>query len=107
MAKQLADDDGMKMMEFRQGYKSMNEPSKEFEKLVIQRRLAHLGNPVLRWMASNVQVAEDPAGNIKPTKAQKDSPRKIDGIVGLVMAVGLSMTVKAEEQPFKYGMTFI
>jgi len=107
IATQLADDDELPMMEFRQGYKSMNEPSKEVEKLVIQKKLVHFGNPVMRWMASNVQVAEDPAGNIKPTKAQKDSPKKIDGIVGLVMAVGLSMTVKIEEQPFKGGLTFL
>lgn len=107
VAKQLADDDGLPLMEFRQGYKSMNEPSKEVEKLVIQRKLVHFGNPVLRWMASNAQVQEDPAGNIKPVKAQKDSPRKIDGIVALVMAVGLSMTVKTEEQPFKGGLVFI
>lgn len=107
ISKQLADDDGLPMMEYRQGYKSMNEPSKEVEKLVIQRKLAHFGNPVLRWMASNVQVAEDPAGNIKPTKAQKDSPKKIDGIVALVMAVGLSMTVKVEDKPFQGGLSFI
>ena len=107
MAKNLADVDGLPMMEFRQGYKSMNEPSKELEKLIIQRRLVHFGNPVMRWMASNAQVKEDPAGNIKPVKAQKDSPKKIDGIVALTMAVGLSMTVKIEEQPFKGGLTFL
>ncbi len=98
IAKTLADTDGLPMMEFRQGYKSMNEPAKELEKLIVQRKLVHFGNPVLRWMASNAQVSEDPAGNIKPVKAQKDSPKKIDGIVALTMAVGLSMTHEAKDK---------
>jgi phage terminase large subunit-like protein len=84
----LAEEDGREMVGFRQGYASMNEPSKELEKLIIQGSLQHGNNPVLTWMASNVAVKEDPAGNIKPVKPEKDSPQKIDGIVALVMAVG-------------------
>lgn len=101
MAVKLADADGLKMVEFRQGFASMNEPSKEFEKLVIQRKLVHFGNPVLRWMASNAQVKEDPAGNIKPVKSSKDSPQKIDGIVASVMAVGLSMVEVVKESIYE------
>ena len=74
--------------EFRQGYASMNEPTKEFEKLVVAGNLWHLGNPVLRWMAGNVAVESDPAGNLKPSK--KKAIDKIDGVVAGIMAVGLS-----------------
>jgi phage terminase large subunit-like protein len=84
----LSEQDGRPMVAFRQGWASMNEPSKELEKLLIQGSLRHGGNPVLTWMASNVAVKEDPAGNIKPVKPSKDSTLKVDGIVALIMAIG-------------------
>ena len=97
-ATQLSDKDGMNLTEFRQGFKSMNEPSKELEKKIIEQKLVYFNNPVLPWMASNVQVQDDPAGNIKPVKANKDSPKKIDGIVALVMAIGIA-NAKKEIEP--------
>lgn len=78
-------DDGVPMIEMRQGFVSMNQPTKEFERRVIAGELNHGGNPVLRWMADNVVVDSDPAGNLKPTK-QKSTDR-IDGIVASIMAI--------------------
>lgn len=98
IALELSEKDGFAMVEFRQGFVSMNEPSKETEKMIINHELNHFGNPVLRWMASNAQVKEDPAGNIKPIKQNKDSPKKIDGIVCLVMGKGLAMSGKAKSE---------
>jgi phage terminase large subunit-like protein len=77
---------GIKMVKFGQGYASMSSPAKELEKLVIGGQLQHGGNPVLRWMASNVSVSMDAAGNIKPAKDK--STERIDGIVALIMAIG-------------------
>jgi len=98
LAKVLGDDDGFEMIEFRQGYKSMNEPTKELEKLVINHGLVHFGNPVLRWMVSNANAVYDPAGNVKLSKPTKDSPLKVDGVIALVMAYGLSIASKTEEK---------
>jgi phage terminase large subunit-like protein len=53
---------------------------------VISERLRHGGHPVLRWMADNVSVKQDPAGNLKPDKAK--STGRIDGIVATIMALG-------------------
>lgn len=78
--------DGATMVPFRQGYVSMNEPCKSFERLVMKGLIRHGGNPVLRWMLGNVAVRTDPAGNIKLDKER--SPEKIDGIVAGVMAIG-------------------
>jgi hypothetical protein len=36
-----------------------------------------------RWMAANVAVAQDPAGNLKPAKDK--STERIDGIVALIL----------------------
>ena len=77
--------DGFEMVPIGQGYRSLSAPSKTFEGLVISHKLYHGGNPVLKWMASNVAIQEDAAGNIKPSKDR--STEKIDGIVGLIMAI--------------------
>lgn len=73
------------VVQFGQGYASMNSPTKELERLLGNGQLAHGGHPVLTWMAGNVVASKDAAGNIKPDKAK--STEKIDGIVALVMAL--------------------
>jgi len=90
LAHQLADEDGVNMVQFQQGAVSMNEPCKQLLKLAIDGELKHCGNEVLRWMASNVTVKADPKGNVHFDKGR--STEKIDGMVALAMAVGVSMT---------------
>jgi phage terminase large subunit-like protein len=93
-ATQMATDlqaDGFKVIEFRQGFVTMSPAAKEFEKRVLTGKVLHGGNPILRWNLGNCRLAEDPAGNIKPTKPGKDSPQKIDGIVCAVMCCGRAM----------------
>ncbi len=80
---------GFTMVAFGQGYSSMSAPTKDLLRLVLDRRIAHGGNPVLRWMADNVVVSQDPAGNLKPNRAK--SREKIDGIVALIMALDRAM----------------
>ena len=86
---ELFEEDGLPMMEFRQGFVTMNAPTKQLEILLAGRELRHGGHPVLTWMAGNVSVKSDPAGNIKPDKSR--SMEKIDGIVALIMAIGVMM----------------
>jgi phage terminase large subunit-like protein len=78
--------DGLTMIPFGQGFASMAAPTRELETLIIGRQLAHGGNPVLRWMVSNVAIKQDPAGNLKPDKSK--SADRIDGVVALIMALG-------------------
>ncbi len=77
--------EGFTMVPIGQGMKDMSPPTKEFYKLLLEGKIAHGGNPVLRWMAGNVVVETDAAENIKPTKAK--STEKIDGIVATIMAL--------------------
>ena len=76
---------GFTVVPFGQGYKDMSPPTKELMKLTLEKRLAHGGNPVLRWMMDNVFVRQDPAGNIKMDKEK--STEKIDGSIATVMAL--------------------
>ena len=86
-------DEGFEVIPFGQGFASMTAPTKELMNCVLTRRIRHDGNPVLRWMASNMVVQQDPAGNLKPDKAK--SSEKIDGMVALIMALDRA-TRKAE-----------
>ena len=83
------DSDGYVMLQHRQGFASMSSPTKELVRLVLSRDIAHGGHAVLRWMADNMAVRQDPQGNIKPDKAK--SRQRIDGMVALVMAAGLAL----------------
>lgn len=83
------EDASTRVVGFGQGFQSMSAPTKELEKLLLAAKIRHGGNPVLRWMASNVAVRQDPAGNMKPDREK--SAEKIDGIVALVMALGRAM----------------
>jgi phage terminase large subunit-like protein len=76
---------GFELVGFGQGFQSMAPPMKDLLRLVMDRKLAHGGHPVLRWMADNLVVRQDPAGNVKPDKAK--SREKIDGIVSGLMAL--------------------
>ena len=76
---------GFTVVPFGQGFASMSPPTKELMKLVLEERIAHGGNPVLRWMMDNIVVRTDPAGNIKADKAK--STEKIDGCIALIVAL--------------------
>lgn len=76
---------GFTVVPFGQGFKDMSPPSKELMKLTLEKKLAHGGHPVLRWMMDNIFIRQDPAGNIKPDKEK--STEKIDGAVAAIMAL--------------------
>lgn len=76
---------GFTVVPFGQGFKDMNPPTKELMKLTLEKRIAHGGHPVLRWMMDNIFIKTDPAGNIKPDKEK--STEKIDGVVATIMAL--------------------
>ena len=67
------------------GYLSMAGPCQELERRLLEKKINHGGNPVLRFMADNVSVSTDPAGNLKPNKAT--SQGKIDGIIGILLCL--------------------
>ncbi|MFH1739831.1 MAG: terminase TerL endonuclease subunit, partial [bacterium] len=89
---QYLEDDGFTVAQFGQGFKDMANPTRELLKLTLGKKLRHGGHPVLRWMADNVTVKQDPAGNVKPDKSK--STEKIDGVVALIM--GLDRALRSE-----------
>lgn len=101
LADQLSKHDGIKTIEFRQGFKSMSPATKEFERRIIESTLAHDGHPVLEWNVLNAAIEKDAAANQKMSK--KGSAEKIDMAVACVMAVARASEAEAME---KSGSSF-
>ena len=77
--------DGATCIAIAQTHAGLGAGWRELERLLLEGKLRHGGHPILRWMAGNVEVETDAAGNQKPSKAK--SSERIDGIVALNMAI--------------------
>jgi len=86
--------DGFDVVMFGQGFASMNEPTKEFERLILSGKLSHDGSPVMRWMMQNIAVETGDGGAVKLSK--KRSMERIDGPVAAVMACGIAVQGKSQ-----------
>lgn len=86
---------GITVVPFGQGFASMTAPTKELERLVMDGKIRHGGNPVLRWAVSNAVAQFDAAGNVKLAKDK--STDRIDPVIALVMAIGRAMVHPAEQ----------
>lgn len=95
--KSLMDNEGVSLPTlepFGQGFKDMAPAIDELERRLLNQELRHDGNPVLTWCAANAITSEDPAGNRKIAKDKATG--RVDGIVALAMATGLSSRETAE-----------
>lgn len=81
-------DAGIDVADIGQGYISMSSPAKRLQELVLSKHLIHTGHPVLRWNVDCCAVSQDPAGNIKPVKPDRQKgSKRIDGVVAAIMAL--------------------
>lgn len=74
------------MIGFGQGYASLSAPTKLLEKKALDKCFVS-NDPMLRWCISNIALATDPSGNIKPDKSKVK--QKIDLAVALIDALGM------------------
>ena len=79
-------DEGIAVTRFRSGFRAFAEPMVQFERRVVEGKLHHGGNPVLRWMVDNLAVVRNSLGLTAPAKDR--SGGKIDGVVATVMGLG-------------------
>ena len=76
---------GVKIVQFQQRMSWLSAPTKEFERLVLQKKLHHGRHPILDWMIGNVSITRDSNDNYRPNKEK--SRNKIDGIVAGIMGL--------------------
>ena len=93
------------LVEFGQGFKSMAPALDVFEAMMLNTRIRHGNNPILRMCSVNAVVSRDPSGNRKLDKAKARG--RIDGLVAMVMAAALGEAdvdaKKSEPQLFFLG----
>lgn len=78
-----------------QGFIGQSRSVQVLEEMAVQGKLAHAGNPVLRWNIANAVTVKDPAGNRKFEKAK--SYGRIDGTVALAMAAHVYQDMELED----------
>lgn len=83
-------DQDVPMVQFIQGTKSYNPAMQALERAYIGGKLVHGGDPVLHWCASNLVARRD--ANLSMAPDRKRSADKVDDMVALLMASGLSVT---------------
>ena len=66
---------------------TLNNPSKQVEKLILQKQIKHNGNPFLGWQIGNCECYEDVNGNIKIRKNEADKAAKVDGVIAMIIAM--------------------
>ena len=87
-------DENIPCVELRQTVLNLSEPMKETDRLIALGRLHHDGNPMMRWMMSNVTAVRDRKDNVFPRKERDEN--KIDGPVALIGAMNRAISRKVE-----------
>ena len=103
LTQRLESNHAIKRIAFPQTMPNFAGPTKEFERLILGRRIRHNGHPILNWMAGNVNVFSDANGNMRPVKPKRGDKRKIDGIVAAIMAKGRAMLAPTASSLFSRG----
>ncbi|WP_298326062.1 terminase TerL endonuclease subunit, partial [Asticcacaulis sp.] len=97
--KRILEDEGidLPLVGWGQGFKDMGPAVDALETAILSGALRHGGNPVLTWNVANAAIQLDPAGARKVAKDKATA--RVDGLVALVMAVGLYSREPEQAEP--------
>lgn len=98
----LEQEDGLPVIEIRQGYRTLSPACKELEALLVSHELTVDKNPCLKWSVNNIAIECDANENIRPTKG-KGQFRRIDPIMSAIIAIAImQQSGYTEEKVSKY-----
>lgn len=83
------DAEGFEVVEVRQGYKTLSEPTKFTKELIMTNKLLHYNNPVLKWCMANAVPKYDANENVVLDKAK--SINRIDAVASTITAMTRAM----------------
>jgi phage terminase large subunit-like protein len=84
---------------FGQGFRDMGPAVDLLERLVAERKLRHANHPLLAMAVTNAKRETDAVGNRKLSK--RKSTGRIDPLVALTMALGVTTTPKEREPEYQ------
>ncbi|MCB2077670.1 MAG: terminase large subunit [Novosphingobium sp.] len=93
------------LVDWGQGYKDMGPAVDAFEIALLEGKIRHGMNPVLRWAAGNLVYEMDPAGLRKPSKNR--SIDRIDPMAATIMAIGLASRDEGEREYRGHGLVWL
>jgi len=91
-------DAGFRCEPFSQSIFAISEPTKQFEKSVLTRKLVHDGSQCMRWQMACVGLQTNDTEQIKVKKDRNRPHRKVDGVVASIMAFGQWMHESSKPQ---------
>ena len=103
LVKQL-ENNNIQCFAFRQGWYTMSPACKMYLQVLSEGKLKIEHNEIVKWQLGNVDFEISGEGNYKPIKEQgdksrsKNSNRRIDAIVGMIMAVAGASQYKEEKK---------
>jgi phage terminase large subunit-like protein len=89
---------GPAMIAVRATTQNFSAPMKDMDALTRSGLLHHDGDPVFRWMVSNVVCHTDAKDNIYPRKERHEN--KIDGVVAAIIALGRALLANGDAGPY-------
>lgn len=96
--------EGIDLIPFGQGFVSMSPPTAEIERLLLDKKLHHNNDPLLRWQLSNVIIEYDSAGNMKMSKKLSQAgsggnttTAKIDAWISIAMSLARTQLYSVSE----------
>jgi phage terminase large subunit-like protein len=90
------------VIEIPQGFRTLSEPTKQFEALIVGDRLRHNGNKCMAWNVSNLAIEENHWNEIRPVKI--DQRKRIDGGVAAIIALALAIRAPMDV-PSSFGFS--
>jgi phage terminase large subunit-like protein len=92
-------EEGLPLVEIAQRSLFFTPPLIQVENLVLEKKLAHDGNPVMTWMVSNLVVKVSKFNELmSPTKERPEN--KIDGAIAMLMALGRALATNVTDKSF-------
>ena len=81
---------GLPLKQFGQNMANFNNPTREFERLLLSGFIRIDNNEITRFCFRNVNLKADLNGNTKPVKT--DKLKKIDGVIATLEALGIYLS---------------
>jgi phage terminase large subunit-like protein len=94
-----------KLIEMRQGFKTLSEPTKALRAAAMKGEIAHGGQPVLSWNIDNMVVRQDANENVAPDKDK--ATERVDGAVASIMAWGRMIFTDTERSVYDSGGVYV
>jgi phage terminase large subunit-like protein len=83
--------EGYTVVEIRQGFTSLSEPTKKLRELALQGKIVHDGSPLLTWCLGNAIELTAEGQLIKLSKKHKDDTQRIDLVAAIINALFRSL----------------